>query len=92
MVNIWFKLLFTIYWCGILRKTDILSGEGTVKVVSLPSEKVSTQKGKLLPREAISFLLKLTPFQKGLVCRNQIENLSPLMYQAYLGLLIRYGY
>ena len=46
---------------GHLRRTDILSGEVTVKIDMSPSEKGSTLEGKN-PLGANSFLLEQMPF------------------------------
>ena len=51
--------------------------ETTVKIVCLPSEKGSILKGKnLLPQGANSFLLELTPFQKGLGVQETKQELT----------------
>ena len=65
----------------LFRVMYTVSGSNSAKIV-LPFEKGSTLKGKnLLPRGANSFLLKLTPFQKTLMCRKanrKSQKLSPL--------------
>ena len=65
---------------------DTLSGETMSKVFSSPSEKGSILQGKnLLPLGANSFLVELTPFQKGIVVQlNKQESLrlSPSVVMA----------
>ena len=55
-----------------LRKVETLSREATVKIVFLPIEKWSTQKGKnLLPLGANSFLSEKIPFIRNLMSRKE---------------------
>ena len=63
-------------------RIDTHSGEATVKIVLLPSEKGSTLKGKnLLPLGVNSFLFRVDPLSEGDWCaktQKKKQKLSPL--------------